>query len=180
MRARLIATSLLVFAAAVTAAPAMAQGVEFSVGYAFLRDDEIKENFPLGWYADVAGGISDNLSLVGEVGGSYKTVNDSEFEDLDIKLSVHHAMGGIRLVHRGDGANFYAQVLGGAARASVSDDFSGDDFSETKAAIQPGVGLEFGAGGTRLRVGADYRRIFSDPAATQWRATAGIVFGGSR
>jgi hypothetical protein len=179
MRARVIATFLLAFAGALAAAPAMAQA-EFSVGYAFLRDEEIDENFPLGWYADIAGGISDNISLVGEVGGSYKTVNDSEFEDLDIKLSVHHAMGGLRLVHRGDGANFYAQVLGGAARASVSDDFSGDDFSETKAAIQPGVGLEFGAGGTRLRVGADYRRIFSDPNATQWRATAGIVFGGSR
>jgi hypothetical protein len=181
MRARLIATFLLVFAAALAATPAMAQGVEFSVGYAFLRDDEIKENFPLGWYADIAGGLSDSISLVGEVGGSYKTVNDSEFPDLNVKLSVHHAMGGLRLSHRGDGANFYAQVLAGAARASVSDDFGGGTETVTDFALQPGVGLEFGAAGTRLRIGADYRRIFSEgQAATQWRATAGIVFGGSR
>jgi hypothetical protein len=157
----------------------MAQGVEFSVGYAFLRDDEIKENFPLGWYADIAGGISDNISLVGEVGGSYKTFHDSEVPELDIKLSVHHAMGGLRLSHRGEGAKFYAQVLAGAARASVN--FEGETDSVTDFALQPGVGLEFGAGGTRLRVGADYRRIFSeDQHSTQWRATAGIVFGGSR
>ena len=179
MRARTIAAFLLVFAAALAAAPAMAQGVEIGVGYAYLRDEEIEESFPLGWYADIAGNVTHYLGLVGEVGGSYKTVNDSEFEDLDIKLSVHHAMGGLRLIKRGEGANFYAQVLAGVARASVSDDFGGEPFNDTDFALQPGIGFEFGGGGTRLRIGADYRHIFSENAsASQWRATAGIVFGG--
>jgi hypothetical protein len=180
MRARLIATCLL----ALASAPAMAQvtpSVEIGVGYAYLRDEEIDENFPLGWYADIAGNLSDSLGVVGEVSGSYKTISDDDPDlDLDIKLSVHSLMGGLRLSRRGDGANLYLQVLAGGARASVS--FEGESESVTDFAVQPGVGLEFGAGGARLRIGADYRRIFSEgESATQWRATAGIVFGsGSR
>jgi len=161
------------------AAPAMAQGIDVGVGYAFLRDEEIDENLPLGWYADISGNISGSLGLVGEVGGSYKTVSDEFDEDLDIKLSVHHLMGGLRLSRRGEGANAYLQVLAGGVRGTVS--FLGESDSVTDFAIQPGVGIEFGGEGTRLRIGADYRRIFSEgESATQWRATAGIVFGMGR
>jgi hypothetical protein len=160
------------------AAPVMAQGLDVGVGYAFLRDEDIDENLPLGWYADIAGNISGSLALVGEVGGSYKTVND-EFEDLDVKLSVHHLMGGVRLSRRGEGANVYLQVLAGGVRGSVK--FLDETDSVTDFALQPGVGIEFGGEGTKLRIGADYRRIFSEgESATQWRATAGIVFGVGR
>src|SRR5437867_12609401 len=101
MRARLTATLLLLLACA----PAIAQdtpSVEIGVGYAYLRDQELKESFPLGWYADIAGNIGDSLGLVAEVGGSYKTVaGDVE----DIKLSVHALMGGVRLTRRAETAN---------------------------------------------------------------------------
>lgn len=165
--------------AVAVSAPAMAQvtpGVEVALGYSYLRDNEIDESFPLGWYADIAGNLSDTLALVGEVGGNYKTVSDDVDEELDIKLSVHTLMGGVRLSHRGDGATLFAQVLAGGARASVK--FLGESDSVTDFALQPGVGIEFGGGGTRLRIGADYRKIFSEgESATQWRATAGVVFG---
>ena len=158
------------------AAPVMAQGLDVGVGYAFLRDDDIDENLPLGWYADISGNISGSLGLVGEVGGSYKTVNDEFDEDLDVKLSVHHLMGGVRLSRRGEGAKVYAQVLAGGVRGTVK--FLDESDSVTDFALQPGIGIEFGGEGTRLRIGADYRRIFSEgESATQWRATAGIVFG---
>jgi hypothetical protein len=165
--------------AVAVSAPAMAQvtpSVEIGLGYAYMRDEEIDESFPLGWYADIAGNVNDWLGLVAEVGGSYKTISEEGFEELDVDLSVHTAMGGLRFNHRGDGASFYLQVLAGAARASV--DFLDADESVTDFALQPGVGIEFGGGSTRLRIGADYRRIFSDPeSTTEWRATAGIVFG---
>jgi hypothetical protein len=158
------------------AAPVMAQGLDIGVGYAFLRDDDIEENLPLGWYADISGNISGSLALVGEVGGSYKTVDDEFDEDLDVKLSVHHLMGGVRLSRRGEGANVYLQVLAGGVRGTVK--FLDESDSVTDFALQPGVGIEFGGENTRLRIGADYRRIFSEgESATQWRATAGIVFG---
>jgi hypothetical protein len=160
-------------------APAMAQvtpAVEIGLGYAYLRDDEIDESFPLGWYADIAGNLTGSLGLVGELSGSYKTIDSGIGDDtLDIHLSVHSAMGGLRLTHRGDGANFYVQVLAGGARASI--EFLDESDSVTDFALQPGVGLEFGTGGSvGFRVGADYRRVFSDPeGVNQWRATGGFV-----
>jgi hypothetical protein len=161
------------------AAPAVAQvtpAVEIGLGYAFLRDEEIEEDFPLGWYADIAGNLTNSLGLVGEIGGSYKTVESGLGDDtLDVGLSVHTAMGGLRLTHRGDGANFFLQVLAGAARGSV--EFLDESESVTDFALQPGIGLELGTGGSvGFRVGADYRRVFSDPeGVNQWRATAGFV-----
>lgn len=175
MRVGMMVALLLV----VVSGPAMAQvtpAVEIGLGYAFLRDDEIDEDFPLGWYADIAGNITNSLGLVGEIGGSYKTLESGiGDETLDVKLSVHTAMGGLRLSHRGDGANFYLQVLAGAARATVT--FLDESDSITDFALQPGVGLEFGTGGSvGFRIGVDYRRIFSEvEGINQWRATAGFV-----
>ena len=175
MRVSLMVALLLV----VVSGPAMAQvtpAVEIGLGYAFLRDDEIDEDLPLGWYADIAGNLTSSLGLVGEIGGSYKTIDSGLGDDtLDVKLSIHTAMGGLRLTHRGDSANFYLQVLAGAAKAKVT--FMDESDSVTDFALQPGVGLEFGTGGSvGLRIGADYRRVFSEgQGVNQWRATAGVV-----
>jgi hypothetical protein len=175
MRVGLMVAVLALF----VSAPVMAQvtpAVEIGLGYAFLRDDEIDDDLPLGWYADIAGNLTNSLGLVGELGGSYKTIDSGlDDDELDVKLSVHTAMGGLRLTHRGDGANFYLQVLAGAAKATVT--FLDESDSVTDFALQPGVGLEFGTGGSvGFRIGADYRRVFSDPdGVNQWRATAGFV-----
>ena len=178
MRLRLLAVLLLL----AVGAPAMAQdtpGVEISAGYAYMRDKELDENFPLGWYADIAGNVSPWLGLVGEVGGSYKTVN---FEDVDLKLSVHTLMGGVRLARRGDSATAYVQVLAGAARASISG--GGESDSNTDFAVQPGVGVDIRVSdGMAVRIGGDFRRIYgeSDPGfgrqhSDEWRFIAGLVF----
>jgi hypothetical protein len=166
--------------AVAVSAPAMAQvtpSVEIGLGYAYLRDEEIHESLPLGWYADIAGNLNDWVGLVAEVGGSYKTVTSGLGDPtLDVKLRIHTAMGGLRFSHRGDGANLYLQVLAGAARGTV--EFLDESDSVTDFALQPGVGIELGTGGgIGLRVGGDYRRIFSEGAnANQWRATAAVVF----
>src|SRR5215510_3720043 len=76
------------------ARPAAAQNTpkaEFSAGYNWLTakssGDEDWTKFPKGWYADIAGNISDTLSIVGQVTGNYKT-----FEDDDFKLKLHTYM----------------------------------------------------------------------------------------
>jgi hypothetical protein len=174
-----VALMVAVLAVAVSA-PAMAQdtpSVEIGLGYSYLRDSEIDESLPLGWYADIAGNVSPWLGLVAEVGGNYKTIDSGiGDETFDVKLSVHTAMGGLRVTHRGDSANFYLQVLAGAARATVK--FMDESDSVTDFALQPGVGIELGTGGSAgVRIGGDYRRVFSEGQATnQWRATAAIVF----
>jgi hypothetical protein len=164
--------------AVAVSAPAMAQvtpGVEIGLGYAYMHDEQLGESFPLGWYADVAGNLNGWLGLVGEFGGNYKTLGDEEVPEVDVKLSVHTAMGGLRLSHRRGGASFYVQVLAGAARYGVS--VQRHSGSTTDFALQPGVGIEFGGQGTRLRIGGDYRKIYVEgDGVTQWRATAAIVF----
>ena len=164
--------------AVAVSAPAMGQvtpSVEIGLGYAYMRDEQLGESFPLGWYADIAGNLNGWLGLVGEVGGSYKTLGEEGGPELDVKLSVHTGMGGLRLSHRGDGANFYVQVLAGAARYGVS--VQEESGSSTDFALQPGVGIEFGGQSTRLRIGGDYRKIYTEgDGVTQWRATAAVVF----
>jgi opacity protein-like surface antigen len=177
MRMRL----MLVLLMAVVAAPAMAQvtpSIEVGLGYAYLRDEGGEgsgdsENLPLGWYADIAGNLSDSLGLVAEVSGSYKTFDSG---DGDLKLSFHSLVAGPRLSRRGDGASFYAQVLAGVTRLKVSG--GGFDDSTTKFALQPGIGLDFRmSDGLALRIGGDYRLIFFEgEKGKQWRATAGLVF----
>jgi len=171
---------LLLLAVGATATAQDIPRVEFSAGYAYLKDKDIDESFPLGWYADIAGNLTPWLGLVGEVGGSYKTVND---QGDDVKLSVHSLMGGVRLAHRGGGATLYGQVLAGAARASVS--FLGQSDSNTDFAVQPGVGVDIRlSDGMALRLGGDFRRIYGEtdpdfgdrPHSDEWRLIAGLTF----
>ena len=99
----------------------------------------------------------------------------SEYPD-DLRQLVEDYLGGLRFSHRGDSANVYLQVLAGAARGTV--EFFDESDSVTDYALQPGVAIELGTGGgVGLRIGADYRRIFSEgDNANQWRATAALVF----
>jgi len=178
MRVRLMAMLLVVLACA----PAMAQDtprVEVGVGYAYMRDKELDESFPLGWYADIAGNLNHWLGLVGEVGGSYKTV---DFLGDDLKLSVHTFLGGLRLARRGDGSTAYVQLLAGGAQSKA--DILGQSDKQTDLALQPGVGLDLRmSDGMALRIGGDFRRIYGDKDidgnrthTDEWRATAGLVF----
>jgi len=179
MRSRVMAVLLLVAAGA----PAMAQdtpGVEIGAGYAYLRDKNLDDSFPLGWFADIAANLSPWLGLVGEASGSYKTVDD--FDGFKAKLSVHSLMGGVRLARRGDTATAYVQVLAGAARASIS--IEGQSQSNTDFAVQPGVGFDVRVSDRMaVRIGGDFRRVYgeNDPDfgrshSDEWRFIAGLVF----
>jgi opacity protein-like surface antigen len=150
---------------------------ELSIGYAFMRDDELKENFPLGWVASAAGNVSDVLGIVGELGGSYKTVTDAGG---DVKLSVHTFMAGVRLTAPGsDSARLFLQVLAGAARAGAS--IADTSASNTNFAVQPGIGVDFKVGEKMfLRLGGDYRRISGESGGSstnEFRGHVGLVFG---
>lgn len=159
--------------ASLPAAAQSAGNVEVSGGYNFLRiqDEELEEddkNFPAGWYADVSGGLTDTLALVGQVSGNYKTF----IEDIDLKL--HTFLGGVRLSSRANpNAVPFVHVLGGVIN------FSAGDYSETHGALQIGGGVNFMAGGSvGLRVGADYIRAFTTGEGTNViRFGVGIVFG---
>jgi hypothetical protein len=171
------------------AAPAAAQDTpkaEISGGYNWLAakqsggdEDEEWVKFPKGWYFDVAGNISDTLSVVGQVTGNYKT-----FED-DSKTNIHTYMFGIRGSSPGLVRGFGQVLLGGVA-TKVEDEFFGIDENETNFGLQIGGGVNLiGSGGVGLRVGLDYIRVFASEDGLvlagddldAFRFNVGVTFG---
>jgi hypothetical protein len=171
------------------AAPALAQDTpmaEVSVGYNWLgakqsSDDEWTK-LPKGWYADVAGNVSDTLSIVGQVTGNYKT-----FED-DDELKVHTFMAGLRGSSPGRIRGF-GQFLVGGVNLKAIEAGSLEEFTETDLAIQLGGGVNaLGSGNVGLRIGVDYLRVFAKEESVLlfedlngFRVNVGVTFGiGSR
>jgi opacity protein-like surface antigen len=168
------------------ASPAAAQQTpagELSGGYQFFSgkgegEDEDWENFSKGWYADVAGNLTNSVGIVGQVSGNYK-----HFDDEDFDFKIHTFMGGLRVGSQGPVRGF-GQVLVGAANFKANDNT--DSVSETDFAIQLGAGVTMmGGGGVGLRVGADYLRIrgkddgdlSNGEDVNGFRFVAGVVFG---
>jgi outer membrane autotransporter protein len=181
------------------AAPAAAQTsprTEISGGYQFLTFDANGENesMPKGWYADVAGNLTPALGIVFQVGGNYKTFDESITVGggtlaASADLKVHLFLGGVRVSARQNSALVpFAHVLVGGANSSVEvtttstipgvPSFSQQD-SATNFAIELGGGVNFGVGErTSLRFGVDYLRAFAeDDDVNAFRFHAGIVFG---
>ncbi|HLG54283.1 MAG TPA: hypothetical protein VI485_03065 [Vicinamibacterales bacterium] len=178
----LVSTAVLAPRPASAQAAQAAPMAEVAGGYVFLRDFEIDESLPAGWFASAAFNLTDMIAVVGEVSGSYATI---QLFGAAVDANVHTFMGGARFFRRMDRLTAFAQVLAGVARADGGVDFLGVQISDsvTDFAIQPGGGVD-----VRLterlaaRFGADYRRIFSeDSDGNEFRFLAGMVLGfGSR
>ena len=176
---------LIVAAVLLLAAPALAQdtpAVDIGVGYAFLHDQELDENFTTGWLASLNYNFSRTLALTGEVGVSYTTFPSGDEVPVDIDLSLQSLMGGFRFMSRGnESLHPYLQILAGAVRAKGSVDGVDLGASDSNFAVQPGVGVDFRLGHSlSLRLGGDYRWIKGEGLAengSEYRAHAGIAFG---
>ena len=183
-----------------TGGTALAQGrPEVSAGWRLLHisgsdsedimgteDDGV--NLPKGWYFDVAVPMTPMLSIVGDIGGNYKSETES-FTEQGItftgtaKASVHTFLGGIRLgATDNPRVNPFAQILFGAARgtASVEATVSGItliDFDEsgTEAAMSLGGGVNLNAGPFGVRLQAEWLKILEEDSGNAFRFAAGIV-----
>jgi len=145
-------------------------------------------NLPKGWYVDVAVPIAPMLSIVGDIGGNYKSESES-FTEQGItftgtaKVTLHTFLGGIRLrATENPRVSPFAQILFGAARgsASVEATVSGVpliDFDEsgTEAAMSLGGGVNLNAGSLGVRVQADWLKILEDDSGNAFRFGVGIV-----
>jgi opacity protein-like surface antigen len=188
-------------AAMTLAVPAMAQSaptVELSGGYQFLNfsSEGESESMPAGWYFDVAGNLTPMLGIVVQVGGNYKTFDESITvggitASASADLKVHEFLGGVRVNSRSNAAIVpFGQVLAGAVNASIKVNGSAtlpgqppivinQEDSGTNFAIEAGGGVNFGlSDNLGLRVGADYLRVFADEGgANVFRFAVGIVIG---
>ena len=173
------------------ARPAAAQDTpkaEVSAGYQWLAgkssaDDEWTK-FPKGFYVDVAGNVSDTLSIVGQFSGNFKHFDDDDF---DLKLYTY--LVGLRGSSPGR-VRGYGQFLIGGAQLKASNDAFSFSASESNLALQIGGGVNvLGSSPVGLRAGVDYLRIFSKDdgevlegeSVNGFRFIVGVTFGiGSR
>ena len=172
-----LACGVLVVFGMVAPAAAQAPSGEVAAGYQFMRDSELGESFPKGWFVSGAGNVNDRLAVVVEVAGSQASLVAS------LDVDVYTYMGGIRYSRRMAGFTPFAQVLVGAARAVATVDVLGfaREESATSGAVQPSAGVDVHlSDGFGLRFAGDYRRILGD-GGNEVRFLAGVVVGfGSR
>jgi Outer membrane protein beta-barrel domain len=195
MAKRIVLLSAAALLVLVVAAPSVAQegdksvpAYELSGGYGFMRDFELEENVPAGWYFSATANLNRWFGVVGEIAGSHKTLDDGQ-PLATLKMTLLTGMGGPRFFRKFGGVVPYTQALVGAAYArgtikgpniKVSED-------QTDFAFQPGVGvLMYFNRRVGAQVSADYRWINpggdDDGEDThEFRFLTGIVVGfGSR
>lgn len=189
------------------ALPAAAQTfprTEISGGYQFVTFsvegtdgvEDSTESIPKGWYFEVAGNLNPTVGLVFQVGGNYKTFEESVSVGggtftAEVDLDIYQFLGGVRLNARDNPRLVpYGQLLVGAINGSVEltttstipgiPSFSEED-SSTNFGLLFGGGVNFGVTeNTGIRFGVDYLRIFEDEdeggGSNVFRFHVGVVF----
>ncbi|HZP49420.1 MAG TPA: hypothetical protein VFB07_12830 [Vicinamibacterales bacterium] len=177
---RMLRVLVIAFASVVlTAVQARAQSgpsADFAFGYVYMHDNDLDTGFPAGWMVSAAGHVTSWFSLVGEVGGSYKTVSGPP----DVSLSLHTFSFGPRfgVTQRAPIAPFIQVLIGvahgsvGVSGANVGVVFTGNDFL-----FQPGAGIDINGGGNvGLRLEGDVRGLQSNGSSHgEWRLVAALV-----
>jgi hypothetical protein len=145
-------------------------------GYTFVHDAKNDVSLPAGWFAGGAVGVTDWLSAIADVGGSYKTLDAFGSE---VHLSAHAAMFGGRASARIGRLTEFAELLAGVVRGSGS--AFGFTNTTTAFALQPGGGVDYPLS-ARLaaRAQLDVRFIRNRPdgneAGYEYRFAAAIVY----
>lgn len=193
-RVRVLGLCLVVLSVAIPVSAQTAPRTEISGGYQFLTfniDDE-NESMPKGWYFDVAGNLNPMLGIVFQVGGNYKSFEESVSLGggtfaAEADLKVHEFLGGIRLSARDNPRLVpYGQFLVGGVNGSLElsttstipgvPAFSSEE-STTNFALELGGGVNFGlAESAGIRFGVDYLRVFAEDAGSNvFRFHVGVV-----
>ena len=140
-----------------------------------MHDQDSSYNFPGGWVVSVGATATRWLGLVGEIGGSRKTLS---LPGDPPTLKVYTFMGGPRIgTARTDRVALFGQVLFGAARATTAV----LDVAETVTdfAYQPGGGIVMTLGrNVGIRLEGDYRIVRAEGSnSKESRFVAAAVFG---
>ena len=156
---------------------------DLSGGYRFLRTDG--ENFGKGWYVDGAGRVTDFLSVVGEVAGTYKSISET-FSGITVEadLKLHTFMGGARWTFRVPVQDMrlapFGQVLFGVGNARASASGGGITISESSSdgamSVSGGVDVN-GSGRLGFRAMVGWLRDFSDDSSNAFTLSLGAKVG---
>jgi hypothetical protein len=144
-------------------------------------------DFPQGWYGDVAANLSPKFAVVGEAGGTYssneRSLSSATRETSDVRLHVF--MGGVR-VRAPQNARFipFGQVLfGGEHNTSareLTSTFSGRTSTSRFERGSSGAALALDAGVTAkaiipVRAAVGYVRLFGEADSDAFRLSLGAA-----
>jgi hypothetical protein len=165
--------------------------VEVSGGYQILKllsepldAAGVGTFFPVGWFFEMAAPVSSGLTLVGQLGGHYRSESapvmlmDAPGAD-DHSLKVHSYLAGARVVgRREDGLTAFFHLLAGTTRVGLTQSATapvpgillpllGVDGATTDFTLQAGGGFDFPLTSRWAgRVTADYLRLSTEGAPT--------------
>jgi len=131
--------------------------------------------FPLGWMFAVGGNVTNWMAIIGEIGGGYKSINESGF---DLTIKEHTFLGGVKFTSRRSRAAVpFVQVLTGIGNVGAG--AAGHSASVNAFAFQTGGGVDIRMGSrSALRVQGDYRLLRKDGGnLNEFRFAAGVMFG---
>jgi hypothetical protein len=161
--------------------PAAAQtALEISAGYALAHDPRDAVTLPAGWIVGIAKPITPAIAVVADISGQHATI---PLFTSAAELSVHTAMGGLRVSARIGRLTEFAQAVIGVARICGS--AFGSTSRSTRLAVQPGGGVDYPLGrGWAARAQVDVRLLRSEADATnggyQTRFAASLVYRAGR
>jgi hypothetical protein len=171
----------LLLAASAQAQSQSTPAFDLGLAWSFLKDNQLDERFDKGGLVSLGITISQGSSLVGELSYHEKDLIVSPDAEAGaaagatIKTSFGSLMGGLRFWGKGK-SRLYLQVLAGGARTKLEAG-PADVTTETKFALQPGIGVDLRmSSSVALRAGGDYRIIYAEEHLKQWRGYAGLAF----
>lgn len=160
-------TALAIGVLVVTAGTATAQDRgDVSAGYRFLQSEGV--GYPLGWYVDATAHLNSLISIVGDVGGAYKSdsLSIGPFTQ-SYDAGIHTFMGGVRVnaTTKQPDVIAFGQALAGAAHLKTTTAAGGIVLSRsaTEPALNLGAGVDINGGlpvGLRFEIG--WVRAFAD------------------
>jgi hypothetical protein len=148
-------------------------GTELFAGYAALHDGTSDLNFPLGWAASISAPFNDTFDVVGEISGSYKSL---DVAGVDVGgTSVHMFTAGPKVAWILDhDVRAFAQLQAGLSVGRVAAFGVGD--TSTGLAIVPGAGVDLPlVRGFDVRIGGEVPFVHDDGWWKGFRFVSGIV-----
>lgn len=134
-----------------------------------MNDTADAITLPAGWMVGAGFGVNSWLSIIGDIGGQYKTLS---VLGSDVTLRDHALLAGVRGSIRFGPLAAFGQLLAGADHASGTLFESTD--SATHFAWQPGIGVDLpGNGGVSGRFQVDKRYVTN---ADEYRIVAALVW----
>ena len=177
------AVSLVIGVLLLSCGTALAQDKgDVSGGYRYLRSEG--ESIKKGFYFDVTGHLTNIFSIVGEVGGSYKSESETAFGvTAEANGSIHTFAAGVKLRASMVSPNVvpFGQVLFGGGKASTEAKALGVtvfDESSTDPIMHLSGGVDTSAGGPiGVRVQVGWLRVFEDDASNIFTFSVGAKVG---